>query len=86
MRRACALAAGCVGLWLGPPAAAGPLAFPAVDINGDGFVSWEEAHRKMPRLFKVHFEKCDPDGDGLIDRGEYPLLSNFYWMNYVMPN
>jgi hypothetical protein len=66
------------------PAAAGPLAFPAVDTDRDGFVTWEEAHRKMPRLARVHYDKCDPDGDGLIDRGEYPLLANFYWMNYVM--
>ena len=54
--------------------AAGPLAFPAVDTNHDGFVTWEEAHRKMQRLARVHFDKCDPNGDGLIDRGEYPLL------------
>ena len=38
----------------------------------------------MQRLSKIHFEKCDPNRDGLIDRGEYPLLANFYWMNYVM--
>jgi hypothetical protein len=67
-----------------PAWAAGPLAFPAVDVNRDGFVTWEEAHRKMTRLARVHFDKCDPSGDGLIDRGEYPLLANFYWMNYVM--
>jgi hypothetical protein len=67
-----------------PATAAGPLAFPSVDIDRDGFVVWQEAHRKMPRLARVHFEKCDPDGDGLIDRGEYPLLANFYWMNYIM--
>ena len=63
--------------------AAGALAFPAVDPNHDGVVTWEEAHREMPRLARVHFEKCDPNGDGLIDRGEYPLLQTFYWMNYV---
>jgi len=68
----------------GPAAAAGPLAFPAVDTNRDGFVTWEEAHRKMQRLARIHFQKCDPDGDGLIDRREYPLLANFYWMNYIM--
>jgi hypothetical protein len=68
----------------GPAAAAGALAFPAVDTNRDGFVTWEEAHRKMQRLAHVHFEKCDPNGDGRIDQKEYPLLSSFYWMNYIM--
>jgi hypothetical protein len=47
-------------------------------------ITWEEAHRKMTRLARVHFDKCDPSGDGLIDPDEYPLLQNFYWMNYVM--
>ena len=28
----------------------------------------------MERLARVHFDKCDPDRDGLIDRDEYPLL------------
>ncbi|HVH01685.1 MAG TPA: hypothetical protein VM891_01800 [Amaricoccus sp.] len=83
MRRAL-LAAILAGLPAGPAAVAGPLAFPAVDTDRDGLVTWEEAHRAMPRLAKVHFDKCDPGGDGLIDRGEYPLLQTFYWMNYVM--
>jgi hypothetical protein len=69
-----------------PSWAAGPLAFPAVDADHDGVVTWEEAHRKMKRLARVHYDKCDPNGDGLIDRGEYPLLQQFYWMNYVMSN
>ena len=37
----------------------------------------------IPRLAEVHFRKCDPNGDGLIDQGEFPLLANFYWMIYV---
>ena len=67
-----------------PGWAAGALAFPAVDLNHDGVITWEEAHIKMERLARVHFDKCDPDRDGLIDRDEYPLLQTFYWMNYVM--
>ena len=73
---ACLVAAPC---W-----AAGPLAFPAVDNNHDGFVSWDEARRSLTKLAKVHFEKCDMDGDGLIDKGEYPLLSSFYWQTYML--
>jgi hypothetical protein len=80
--RIAAVALAALAAW--PASAAGPLAFPAVDTNRDGFVSWEEARRKMTRLAHIHFEKCDPNGDGLIDRQEYPLLSTFYWMNYVM--
>ena len=82
MRRLAAFAV--AALAASPAVAAGSLAFPAVDTDRDGFVTWEEAHRKMRRLARVHFDKCDPNGDGLIDRGEYPLLANFYWMNYVM--
>ena len=82
MRRLAAFAV--AALAASPAAAAGSLAFPAVDTDRDGFVTWEEAHRKMHRLARVHYDKCDPNGDGLIDRGEYPLLANFYWMNYVM--
>ena len=37
----------------------------------------------VPRLSRCMFEKCDPNGDGLIDQGEFPLLDNFYWMIYV---
>ena len=33
----------------------------------------------FPRLEPVHFHKCDPGGDGRIDKREYPLLDNFYW-------
>ena len=36
----------------------------------------------FPLLKQVHFDKCDPNGDGVIDQGEYPLLTNFYWINY----
>jgi hypothetical protein len=68
----------------GPAAAAVP--FSRADANRDGFVSWPEAHRVFPKLKKIHFEKCDPSGDGLIDQHEYPLLSTFYWQNYIMAN
>lgn len=70
----------------GPATAAGPLAFPSVDLDHDGVVTWEEASRRMPRLKQVHFRKCDLDRDGVIDAQEYPLLSTFYWANYVMPD
>lgn len=72
------------GLPAAPAAVAGPLAFPAVDTDRDGLITWPEARRAMPRLAEVHFDKCDASGDGLIDRGEYPLLQTFYWMNYVL--
>jgi hypothetical protein len=68
----------------GPAAAAVP--FSRADANHDGFVSWPEAHRVFPKLKQIHFEKCDPSGDGLIDQQEYPLLSTFYWQNYIMAN
>ena len=46
-------------------------------------MTYPEAVRVMPRLAEVHFRKCDPDGDGRIDAREYPLLDNFYWLNFV---
>ncbi len=65
----------------GPAGATVP--FSRADANHDGEVSWPEAQRVFPRLKKIHFEKCDPDGDGYIDQNEYPLLTTFYWINYV---
>lgn len=64
----------------GPAAAA--VAFARADANHDGVVTFEEAKRVMPRLARVHYDKCDPNRDGAIDQREYPLLDNFYWMIY----
>jgi hypothetical protein len=74
---AAALAAGLCGT------AQATVPFPRADANGDGYVTYPEARRVMRRLAEIHFRKCDPNGDGLIDAGEYPLLDNFYWLNYV---
>ena len=74
---AAAIAAGAAG----PAGATVP--FSRADANHDGVVTWPEAQRVFARLKKIHFEKCDPNGDGLIDQGEYPLLTSFYWTNYV---
>jgi hypothetical protein len=75
-------------LWLATFACvlAGPasaVSFSQADINRDGVVEYWEAKRVFPRLAEVHFHKCDPDGDGVVDRGEFPLLNNFYWMTYI---
>ena len=63
--------------------AAGAVSFSQADLNHDGVVTYEEAKRVFPRLQPVHFEKSDPNGDGLIEPNEFPLLANFYWMIYV---
>ena len=80
MKRALVVAA--VAAVLAGPAGA-TVSFSQADPNHDGYVTWPEAQRAFPLLKKVHFEKCDADGDGKIDQAEYPLLSTFYWMNYV---
>jgi hypothetical protein len=61
---------------------AGAVAFARADANHDGFVTFEEALDVFPRLAPVHFRKSDPDGDGVIDRGEFPLLNDLYWLMY----
>ncbi len=63
-------------------AAAAGVPFSRADANHDGVVTWPEAHRVFPLLKEVHYHKCDPNGDGAIDQGEYALLTNFYWINY----
>ena len=79
------LAFGALALaWLATPAAAVP--FSRADANGDGFVTWPEAQKVFPLLKKIHFQKCDPDGNGELDQGEFTLLSNFYWINYQQRN
>jgi hypothetical protein len=70
---------------LSAPASA-TVPFSRADMNHDGVVTWDEAHRVFPLLKQIHFEKCDPSGDGMITQGEYPLLTNFYWINYVQRN
>jgi hypothetical protein len=78
MKRLCLAGLACA---LASPAAA--VSFIQADINRDGVVEYWEAKRVFPRLAEVHFRKCDPDGDGVVDRGEFPLLNNFYWTVYV---
>ena len=69
-----------------PAGASGAVPFSRADQNRDGLVSFEEARRVFPDLARVHFEKCDPDGDGVIDHGEFALLDNFYTIMYVNRN
>ncbi len=54
--------------------------FDTTDLNHDGFVTYEEAERVFYGLKRVQFVKCDIDGDGALDKGEFPLLNNFYWL------
>lgn len=72
---ACLAAAATLG-----PGAAGAVAFPKADLNHDGVVTYEEAQRVFYGLKRVQFVKCDIDGDGALDKGEFPLLNNFYWL------
>ena len=66
--------------------AAGAVPFVQADQNRDGLVTYPEARRVFRGLAEVHFEKCDPDGDGAIDAAEFPLLNNFYTMMYLNRN
>lgn len=70
-----ALVASLVAL-AGPAAAKIPIS--RADKNRDGIVTYEEARRVMPQLKEIQYSKADSDGDGVIDRGEYPLLDSFY--------
>jgi hypothetical protein len=67
-------------------AASATVAFSRADANHDGYVTYAEALRVMPKLAPVHFRKCDPSGDGMITKAEYPLLDNFYWTVYQDPD
>lgn len=53
-------------------------AFSRADTDQDGFVSFEEARRVMRTLTPNHFRRCDRDGTGLLDRGQYACLQNLY--------
>ena len=79
--RRCLAAAVALAAFAGPAAAT--VSFSRADANHDGVVTWPEAHRAFPLLKQIHFDKCDPNGDGMIDKGEFPLLTNFYWINYL---
>lgn len=60
--------------------AAGAVPFP--DGDDDGYIDYNDARRSLPGLQRVDFEKYDLDGDGLIDRGEFAGLNNFYTLIY----
>jgi EF hand domain-containing protein len=81
--RLTAAAAAALCALAGPAAAT---AFAQADINKDGVVEYWEAKRVFPRLAEVHFRKCDPNGDGVIEKNEFPLLNNFYQIMYVQRN
>ena len=66
--------------------AAGAVSFPQADLNHDGVVTFDEAKRVFPRLTEIQFKKNDPSGDGMIEPNEFPLLANFYWMIWTMPD
>ena len=66
--------------------AAGAVSFPQADLNHDGVVTYDEARRVFPRLAQVQFDKNDPNGDGFIEPDEFPLLANFYWMIWQLPD
>lgn len=67
-------------------AASATVAFSRADANHDGYVTYEEALEVFPRLQPVSFRKNDPNGDGLISQTEYPLLDNWYWVQYKSGN
>jgi hypothetical protein len=63
--------------------AAGAVSFSWADRDRDGFVTYEEAERTMPRLSEIHFGKCDGDRDGLLDKGEFACLDALYSTMYM---
>lgn len=52
--------------------------FAAVDRNSDDVIEYQEARRGLKNMSDVHFEKCDTNGDGVVDRKEYTCLSSIY--------
>ena len=38
---------------------------------------------RLPAAEEDPVREVRPDGDGKIDQAEYPLLDNFYWINYM---
>lgn len=50
----------------------------AVDTNRDGVVEYSEAQRGMKNMARVHFDKCDRNGDGVVDQSEFGCLRGIY--------
>ena len=69
-------------LALAVPVPADAASFSRSDRNRDGLVSYEEAYRSMDRIDRVHFDKCDRDGDGFINKAEFGCLAGIYDMLY----
>lgn len=60
-------------------ALAGPVwavSFSQADRNNDGVVTFEEAEQSFSRLNLVLIKKADGNRDGVIDKGEMPVLNS----------
>ncbi len=57
--------------------------FGSLDRDGDGLLTFQEAKRRFPRLQDVIFLKADSNGDGVIDRREFPAFQGIYRQVYV---
>ena len=66
------------------PGAAAAASYSQADVNRDGQVSFQEARRVLPDLSEVHYRKFVNTPDGMVSKGAWPALDNFYQMVYRM--
>lgn len=57
----------------------------AIDSNQDGVIEYSEAKRGLKNMARVHFDKCDRNGDGVVDQSEYGCLRGIYDALYRRP-
>lgn len=60
----------CFWVWLIYPVMAGSL-FDDIDLNKDGYISWEEFQTVFPNLKKAAFDAIDTNKDGKISCEEW---------------
>lgn len=65
-----------------PASALAGVTFSRTDTDRNGYVTYDEAHRVVPTLARVHFRKSDMDDDGVLSKGEFAGFSAFLDVMY----
>ncbi|WP_424926850.1 hypothetical protein [Amaricoccus tamworthensis] len=60
------------------PLVAGASSFSRVDEDANGAITPQEAKSNLKGLSDVHFNKCDADRNGVLDKGEFGCVSMIY--------
>jgi hypothetical protein len=50
--------------------------------TGGGALTFAQIEQRFDGMNEIHIAKCDRNGDGLIERNEYPCVQGIYQVMY----